>query len=117
MVGGFIRPCRGVEARRTTAREIDEEVQIEIPRISAEPRALQFWLIIGAQIRRRAAAHQASASLQYCTHFASSAITVEPSGTGYSNSMKAGKPYFSFFIICKISLICVSPCPHGIFSP
>ena len=49
MVGGFITPRRGVEARRATAREIDEEVQIEIPRISAEPRALQFWLIIGVQ--------------------------------------------------------------------
>jgi hypothetical protein len=40
--GGFITPHRGVEVRRATAREIDEEVQIDIPRISAAPRALQF---------------------------------------------------------------------------
>jgi hypothetical protein len=39
--GGFTTPYRGVEAHPATAREIDEEVQIEIPRISAEPRALQ----------------------------------------------------------------------------
>jgi len=51
MVGGFITPRRGGEARRATAREIDEEVQIEIPRIRAGPRALQFWLIIGVQTR------------------------------------------------------------------
>jgi hypothetical protein len=41
MAGGFITPRRGVEAHRAIAREIDEEVQIETPRISAEPRALQ----------------------------------------------------------------------------
>src|SRR5262249_1047256 len=43
--------------------------------------------------------------------------TDEPSGTGYSSSMQAGKVYFSFFINCKISLIAVSPWPHGIFGP
>src|SRR5262249_40265281 len=42
IVRGFITPYRDVEAHRATAREIDEEVQIEIPRISAELRALQF---------------------------------------------------------------------------
>ncbi len=88
------------------------------PIAQAETVFLPSVRLLGTNLgQKMSAGRQASASLQYCTHFASSAITVEPSGTGYSNSMQAGKPYFSFFINCKISLICVSPCPQGIFGP
>jgi|GEM_PF-6569027 len=41
---------------------------------------------------------QASASLQYCTHLATSFTASEPSGILYSSSMSAGNVHFSFFI-------------------
>lgn len=51
----------------------------------------------------------ASASLQYWTHFATSATASEPSGILYSSSISAGKVHFSFFINCSTSLFWVWP--------
>src|ERR1700712_4509162 len=58
-----------------------------------------------------------SASLQYATHFATSATDVEPAGILYSSSMSAWIGHFSFFSSCSTSLIGVVPCPQARLPP
>src|SRR5580658_7258777 len=68
-------------------------------------------------VTARSARDQARESLQYWTHLAISAMTVEPSGVGYSSSIAAGNLYFSFFMSRSASRIGVSPIPQGRLSP
>src|SRR5688572_18584000 len=57
------------------------------------------------------------AALQYSTHFRTSWTGSEPSGIAYSNSTDAGIFHLFLRTSWRISLIGVSPVPHGRFSP
>ena len=66
--------------------------------------------------QRRAVRRYFNAARQYSTHFLVSSTASEPCGIAYSSSIEAGKVHLFLLTNWRMSLIGVSPVPHGRFS-